>query len=287
MVNGFFTGYNQPNLTSNRPYVNTVTDFAIDTATQFALRELQRLIKNPQFWMGLAAVVLVLAIIGPFTTFENLNFSARLVFWGLTATTCYFVGFTVSVFVAQMALQAGASEMLSRLIGGAISGLPITIVVWVINKYLYGFTMEGSFSFLTLMFSCTIIAIAIAMIVYLVTNTHRTDEANDLVETKSIAFLRRLPAELGPDILCIEAQDHYVNVTTSRGSTLVLIRLSDAIAELKGIEGLRVHRSWWVAKGAIVKTTRQNGRLMVELNNNRTLPISRTYAENVKAAISS
>lgn len=266
--------------------MNPVTDFANDTAWQFTHRQLQRLIRSPQFWTGLVAVVVVLAVIGPFTTFENQDFGARLVFWGLMATSCYFVGFVFSVFVGQLALRAGASEMLSRLIGGAVSGLPVTIVVWVINKFIYGFTMEGRFSFLTLLVSCTVISMAIAMIIYQVSKAHGRTGADENVDAKPIAFLRRMPVEMGRDILCLEAQDHYVNVTTLKGSTLVLIRLSDAIAELEGIEGLRIHRSWWVAKEAIVKTTRENGKLMVKLSNDTLLPVSRTYAGEVRGAIS-
>jgi DNA-binding LytR/AlgR family response regulator len=287
VVNNNFAGYNQQKPTSNRLYVNPVTDFANDTAWQFTYRELQRLIKSPQFWTGLVAVVLVLAIIGPFSTFENQDFSARLVFWGLMATSCYFVGFAVSVFVGRLALQAGASDVLSRLIGGAVSGLPVTIIVWVINKHIYGFTMEGRFSFLTLLVSCTIIAMAIAMIIYQITRAHRPDEVDDTVVKKPVAFLRRMPVGLGREIFSLEAQDHYVNVTTSKGSALVLIRLSDAIAELEGIEGLRIHRSWWVAKDAIIKTTRKNGKLMVALSNDAVLPVSRTYAGAVKGLVES
>jgi len=286
MVNSNFAGYNQQKPSNKRPYVNPVTDFANDTAWQFTHRELQRLIRSPQFWTGLVAVVLVLAVIGPFTTFENQDFSARLVFWGLMATSCYFVGFIVSVFVGHLALQVGATEVLARLTGGVTSGLPVTIAVWVINKHIYGHTMEGRFSFITLLVSCTIISMAIAMIVYQVSKAHRADEVDETVDTNSVALLRRLPVELGHDILCLEAQDHYVNVITLKGSALVLIRLSDAIAELEGIEGLRIHRSWWVAKDAIVKTTRENGKLMVVLSNDIVLPVSRTYAGEVRAVIS-
>jgi len=281
-----FAGYNQQKPTDKWTYVNPVTDFANDTAWQFTHRQLQRLIRSPQFWTGLAAVVVVLAVIGPFTTFEDQDFGARLVFWGLMATSCYFVGFIVSGFVGQLALRAGASEMLSRLIGGAVSGLPVTIVVWVINKFIYGFTMEGRFSFLTLLVSCTVISMAIAMIIYQVSKAHGRTGADENVDAKPIAFLRRMPVEMGRDILCLEAQDHYVNVTTLKGSTLVLIRLSDAIAELEGIEGLRIHRSWWVAKEAIVKTSRENGKLMVKLCNDTLLPVSRTYAGEVRGVIS-
>ncbi len=39
---------------------------------------------------------------------------------------------------------------------------------------------------------------------------------------------------------------------TDRGSDLILMRLSDALTELKGLEGAQTHRSWWVAAEQLV-----------------------------------
>jgi hypothetical protein len=38
------------------------------------------------------------------------------------------------------------------------------------------------------------------------------------------------------------------------------MRLSDAVAELEGIEGAQTHRSWWVAKMAVEGAQRGDGR---------------------------
>ncbi len=239
--------------------------------------------------MVLAAVVLVLAIIGPFTTFENLTFSTRLVYWGLMATVCYFVGFGFSVFAGFAILKTGVSELTARFLGGLLSGLPVAVIVWSINRFVYGFVMEKNLGFLSLLFYVLAISTAISMISYFmeleIRKLTHTDGAQTAQEQVSIAFLKRLPPDLGKTIISLEAQDHYVNVTTTKGSTLVLIRLSDAIDELEGLEGLRIHRSYWVAQSAITGTTRKNGKLMITLTNDKTLPVSRTYAANVKAAL--
>ncbi|MFX8624480.1 LytTR family DNA-binding domain-containing protein, partial [Acinetobacter baumannii] len=73
-------------------------------------------------------------------------------------------------------------------------------------------------------------------------------------------FLERLPLKLrGAEIYAVEAEDHYLRLHTSRGSDLILMRLSDAIVELEGLEGARTHRSWWVAKGAVRDAKRGDG----------------------------
>ena len=42
-------------------------------------------------------------------------------------------------------------------------------------------------------------------------------------------------------------EDHYVRVFTDAGESLILLRLSDAMAEVRDVPGLQIHRSHWVA----------------------------------------
>ncbi|MEL6436669.1 MAG: LytTR family DNA-binding domain-containing protein, partial [Pseudomonadota bacterium] len=95
-------------------------------------------------------------------------------------------------------------------------------------------------------------------------------------------FLKRLSPETGTVITTLQAQDHYVEVTTTRGQELVLIRLGDAQKELSGLDGMRVHRSWWVARAAIQSTARDNGRLTLILTDGRKIPVSRSNEKDVR-----
>ena len=60
------------------------------------------------------------------------------------------------------------------------------------------------------------------------------------------SFLRHLPDGVGRDIISLKAAEHYVEVTTTSGTALILMRFRDAVAELGNL-GIRVHRSHWVA----------------------------------------
>ena len=82
----------------------------------------------------------------------------------------------------------------------------------------------------------------------------------------------------------MEAEDHYLRLHTSRGSDLILMRLADAVAELEGIEGARTHRSWWVAKDAVVDAKASDGRAVLKLKNGAEAPVSRTYARALRQA---
>jgi DNA-binding LytR/AlgR family response regulator len=85
------------------------------------------------------------------------------------------------------------------------------------------------------------------------------------------------------DILALSAEDHYLRVHTSAGETLILMRLYDAIAELDGIEGSQIHRSWWVAKDAVRDVVRGDGKVDLVLEGGLRAPVSRRYQKALKA----
>ncbi|MCM5557276.1 LytTR family DNA-binding domain-containing protein [Pleomorphomonas sp. JP5] len=102
---------------------------------------------------------------------------------------------------------------------------------------------------------------------------------------KTCAFLRRLPPRLGTDLTRVSVYDHYVEAHTRRGHELILIRFSDALAELEGGDGLQIHRSHWVANGAVRCLMRSESRsLLVELDDGTRLPVSRSREAAVRAA---
>jgi DNA-binding LytR/AlgR family response regulator len=79
-------------------------------------------------------------------------------------------------------------------------------------------------------------------------------------------------------------EDHYVRAHTVAGSDLILISLNQAVAELEGLEGLQVHRSWWVARSAVVKVDRDGRSVRLKLRNGVTAPVSRRAVAALKAA---
>ena len=97
-------------------------------------------------------------------------------------------------------------------------------------------------------------------------------------------FLERLPLKLrGGELWAVEAEDHYLRLHTSLGQDLILLRLADAIAELEGVEGAQVHRSWWVSRDAIAEAERGDGRATLTLKDGSQVPVSRTYAKALRA----
>ena len=78
--------------------------------------------------------------------------------------------------------------------------------------------------------------------------------------------------------------DHYVEVVTTVGRCTILMRLADAVAEL-GDQGVRVHRSYWVAYAHVEGWTKRNQRTLLRLTGGNTVPVSRTYLSAMQAAV--
>ena len=97
-----------------------------------------------------------------------------------------------------------------------------------------------------------------------------------------VPLLKRLQPELGDHLVCLEMQDHYVKVHMLAGSTMLLMRLRDAIAELGGVEGQQVHRSWWVARDEVRAIRRQGRAVKLELTNGLLAPVARNRQEALK-----
>jgi DNA-binding LytR/AlgR family response regulator len=106
--------------------------------------------------------------------------------------------------------------------------------------------------------------------------------ATDIPEDTAPDFFRRVPPALGRDLLALEMEDHYLRIHTALGSDLILLRLRDALAELGPSRGRQVHRSWWVAEGAVASAERDTRRPMLVLRNGLRVPVSKTFRDQVK-----
>lgn len=85
-------------------------------------------------------------------------------------------------------------------------------------------------------------------------------------------------------VLSIEAQDHYLEITTERRTHLVRATMKDALGRLRPADGLQVHRSWWVAHKAVAKAERRGRDHVLILKDGRIAPIARGRTEILRDA---
>lgn len=96
-------------------------------------------------------------------------------------------------------------------------------------------------------------------------------------------LLARVDAALHGDVIRLAVYDHYVSLVTSVGEAKLLMRFSDAIAELDGVDGLQVHRSHWVAVPAVVEADCAGGRVILKMADGSQVPVSRNFRADVEA----
>lgn len=250
---------------------------------QFTLREVRSMSSSPRFWIGLTAVVLILAVSGPFDTDDTMTFPTRLVYWALICVSTFFVGVVVSGAVAETLRPTGLPSLTAYLVGGVVAGLPIAGVVWAVKAIGSGVDSMPLSDFLELVMYTSAISAAIVVIYAVVEGRPpgAKPPAASVASADDHPFFRRLSRPIGRDLIALQAQDHYIEVRTTAGSELILMRLGDAERELADWPGIRVHRSWWVAHSHIARSARDNGRLVLHLTDGTTVPVSRSYHKAV------
>ncbi|WP_337187445.1 LytTR family DNA-binding domain-containing protein [Phenylobacterium sp.] len=235
---------------------------------------------GPARWLrGLAVAATAAAFLtvsGAFGT-GNAPLAVRAAYWCVLIALGYVWGSAVArLFFAGGRLRTGF-PWLDVLLASLLMSVPLTGVVWVASNYAFG----GSPDLAELpyyfgpVFAISVVLTAINMLIEMRHDGATAEEA----AAPPPRFLERLPLKLrGAEVWAVEAEDHYLRLHTSRGQDLILMRLADAVAELEGIEGAQVHRSWWVARDAIVGARRGDGRATLTLKDGAEVPVSRTYA---------
>jgi DNA-binding LytR/AlgR family response regulator len=106
----------------------------------------------------------------------------------------------------------------------------------------------------------------------------------EVVREAGPGLSQRLPAELrSAPVLALQAEDHYLRVFTTRGEALIHMRIGDAEQVLTAEDGVRTHRSFWVARRSFQSVERKEGRMALVLTDGRTVPVSRSRVDAVNA----
>lgn len=92
-----------------------------------------------------------------------------------------------------------------------------------------------------------------------------------------VRLLQRLEPDLRGDLWAISVRDHYVDIQTSLGTSSILLRFGDAMAEADAVEGAQLHRSHWVAWAAVEAVERDGAKLFVRLKHGVRVPVSKNH----------
>ena len=101
-----------------------------------------------------------------------------------------------------------------------------------------------------------------------------------------LTFFDSLETPLDGRIYSMEAQEHYILVTTTVKSRMILHRFSDAVQRTPLTQGMQVHRSHWVAHSAVKEVVIEGQSMKLKLVDERMIPVSRTFRSAVESKYS-
>ena len=243
-------------------------------------------------WIAAVATI-VLALSGPFGTYDTFGLGNRFLFW----SAAMIVGAVIIQASVIMVIQFGPTTK-RGLYGAAIVGtlfgsVPATALIMIIFERSSGIDLPTSY-FPILWSNVALVGCVISCVHIFAQIGGFQSEKREATEPEEVPvaaiehvpILTRLPDGLRPcQIMSFSMQDHYVEVTTMDGKSLLLMRLTDAINELGDLRGARVHRSHWVSLRHLVDIKKDGRKTVAVLTDDRKIPISNPYLDDARALL--
>lgn len=230
-------------------------------------------------FVALALFGLFLAAVEAFET-VNLPVPLRYLYWQVALVGGGVIAALIEPFLAR---RLGGRSVLLAAAQLAAMTPPIAVWVSVIPLIIFG-SRASAEPILPLL--PDVMTVNMAVIVLAVSVRRSVAPAPRPAASEGVAppdIRARLPPRLARSrLVAVQAEDHYLRIRTQAGSALVLMRLSDALVALNGADGLRVHRSWWVARAAVEAVRWKSGRGELVLSDGAVAPVSRTYAAGLR-----
>lgn len=248
-----------------------------------ASAQIRPILGAPSFWLALICGGTTLGIAGPFGTVTALPLAPRLAYWVVMVLTTGVIGLILCRSITTIFQSAGLPRRLAATLSGLVAGIPISLLVLGLNSLLLppDALSKGPVALtLALLAISTVISVTVSELFF----ARRSGAERAAPLPPHPRLLDRLPAALHGPLLSLSAIDHYTEVTTDIGSTRLLLRLSDAIAEAAPTPGLRLHRSHWVALDAIAEARRDGPRAIVTLTDGSERPVSRNNITELEDA---
>lgn len=243
------------------PLLGTARDWAIDLAVA-------------------TVIGLFFGLVGPFGSFLNGSPAVRIAHWVLS-TWCAVLIFGV---VARLGLAAAERWRIPAVVtlgaGLLIGAAPLALMVSLIARAFWpdlsGLTALDWYG------QCLIISTP-SLAAYVGVRWILTRNPG-LAAPPALAILEPAPSAAATldAVICLRMEDHYVRVHSAVGSRLVAGPFERVIASLGEREGMRVHRSWWVARSAVVGVRTDGRNLKLELSNGLQAPVSRTSVARLR-----
>ncbi|MBD58574.1 MAG: LytTR family transcriptional regulator [Citromicrobium sp.] len=244
----------------------------------------------------MTVVGVILALIGPFGS-ADAPLAVRLGSWLLFAWVGYAVYSPIGWMVERLHQALHLPKLGLWVAGCLIATIPLTAIIWAIGFWPRPVPLPTGEQALEAYFNVLVIGASITIVFHLIERSKAAPAPAAVQQSATPSYtadteapppqallLDRLPAHLGSDLIALEMEDHYVRAHTALGSELILMRMRDAVAELQGVEGAQVHRSWWVAREAVEDVKREGRNIRLVLPHGLEAPVARAKVAELKEA---
>ncbi|MBM3646191.1 MAG: LytTR family transcriptional regulator [Alphaproteobacteria bacterium] len=258
------------------------------------MRELPYIRSIPQQFPWVLGLAVVMAVTGPFGSYRATSLGIRLIYFVATGLLIWLQVLGFAALIAQVEATERWSITLRMALTGILAAIPATVEIillhgWLVRPTPFSAALEiyPQTAFLTAVIA-VVVGLFIEQRLHAAADSERARVAAIATAGAAAAaapdFFRRIPPALGRDLIALEMEDHYLRIHTALGSDLILLRLRDALTELGPSRGRQVHRSWWVAEGAVETIDRNSRRPVLVLRNGLRVPVSKTYQEPLRQA---
>ncbi len=219
-------------------------------------------------------------------------------YWVVVCFCGYFI-YSPLVFLGEQQLKNCFSKQIVRVaLSTLVASMVMSFVIPLINWLLFDMKVALGEQFFSILPKAIVIGGVLTFFSML--QSFIKQQGSQLAQTKKLnevhqqkvqqvdtqqldKFMEQLPVEKRGKLLCLEMSDHYIKVYTDKGHHLVLMRFKDALSALSKFPGLQTHRSWWIAKDAVVTHKKDGRKILLVLSNKLEVPVSRTYMAALKA----
>lgn len=236
------------------------------------------------FWFSLT---LFIVISGPFGSYQTMTVGRRLLIGVPLMFGFMVIGLTLRAAVFHWFKHLGfrRGAIVTACLAAAIIG-PLALAILKLSSIGRQVTSPGLFELSLLVISLSlghsVLRSALETEQESVTSSDSQNVAEGSIERPE-RLLHRIEPEQRGTILSMSMRDHYVDVNTCKGQVSLLLRFSDATAEVDPCAGVQVHRSHWVAWQAIEAVEVVGAKMHLKLKHGARVPVSKNHRGKLQA----
>lgn len=242
---------------------------------QLAMREWREHMGNPMRLWVLVGTGAILAIVAPFGTDASMTMLPRFVYWLALVGMTYSIGCATYLISNQLAPDR---IVMRTALAAVMTGAGAMSVVYLLNGMALQYWATGS--------ELTAQVVNVFLIAAILAGIFQTAYGGwgETAPPSPPKLLDRLPFDKRGPLVSLTVEDHYVNIRTTKGQEMVLIRLADAIGEVGDTPGARVHRSHWAAFNQVRSAARKGDGAVLQMAHGPDIPVSRANVAKLKEA---